>query len=51
MSAKNILNNAGLISLEDIRQADQATLIAFCFTGHYLVGFAAIELNNRLCNN
>jgi len=48
MKPKNILNNAGLISLEDIRQADQATLIAFCFTNHPLVGFAVKELVSRL---
>jgi hypothetical protein len=51
MSAKNILNNAGLISLADIKQADQATLIAFCFTNHPLVGFAVKELESRLCMN
>jgi len=51
MKPKNILNNAGLISLEDIRQADQATLIAFCFTNHPLVGFAVRELESRLCMN
>jgi hypothetical protein len=51
MKPKNILNNAGLISIADIKQADQATLIAFCFTGHYLVGFAVKELESRLCMN
>jgi hypothetical protein len=51
MSARNILNNAGLISLADIRQADLEILIAFCFTGHPLVGFAVKELESRLCRN
>lgn len=51
MSARNILNNAGLISLEDIRQAETEILIAFCFTNHPLVGFAVKELVSRLCRN
>jgi len=51
MSAKDILNNAGLISLADIRQAETEILIAFCFTNHPLVGFAVKELESRLCRN
>ena len=51
MSAKDILNSAGLISVADIRQAETEILIAFCFTNHPLVGFAVNELESRLCMN
>lgn len=51
MKPKDILNNAGLISLADIRQAETEILIAFCFSGHPLVGFAVKELEIRLCRN
>lgn len=51
MSARNILNNAGLISFADIKEAETEILIAFCFTKHPLVGFAVKELESRLCRN
>lgn len=51
MNSKDILNIAGLISLADIKAATNQKLIYLILSGHYLAGFAAKELESRLCRN
>lgn len=51
MSAKELLNLAGLISLADIKTATDQRLIQLVLSGHYLAGMAAKELESRLCRN
>lgn len=51
MSAKDILNLVGLVSIADIKAATDQKLIYLVLSGHYLAGFAAKELESRLCRN
>jgi len=51
MKAKQILNTAFLISLQDIKEATAEELTLLILSGHYLAGVAAKELSSRLCNN
>lgn len=51
MSAKDILNIAGLLSIADIKAATDQKLIHLVLSGHYLAGLAAAELESRLCRN
>lgn len=51
MNAKQILNMAFLVSLQDLREAPQQLLVYLVLSQHYLAGFAAKELSSRLCNN
>jgi hypothetical protein len=51
MSAKDILNIAGLLSMADIKAATDQKLIYLILSGHYLAGMAAAELESRLCKN
>ena len=51
MKAKQILNMAFLISIQDLQEAPQQLLIYLALSGHYLAGMAAKELSSRLCSN
>jgi len=51
MSAKELLNIAGLLSIADIKAATDQKLIYLILSGHYLAGMAAAELESRLCKN
>lgn len=51
MSAKDILNIAGLVSMADIKAATDQKLVFLVLSGHYLAGMAAKELSSRLCRN
>lgn len=51
MSARNILNKAGLLSIADLKEATADDLALLVLSRHYLAGLAARELVSRLCKN
>ena len=51
MKAKRILQAANLESISALKEATHQKLIHLVLSRHYIAGFAALELKNRLCNN
>jgi hypothetical protein len=51
MKPKNILKAANLESIIALKEATTQKLIHLVLSRHYIAGFAAQELKNRLCNN
>jgi len=51
MKPKNILQAANLESISALKEATTQKLIHLILSRHYIAGFAAIELVNRLCMN
>jgi hypothetical protein len=51
MKARQILAAANLQSISALKDSPSEHLIHLVLSGHYLAGFAAKELSNRLCNN